>query len=134
MRRVTSLMLVALMALLFACRPPSDGAGRTQASSGADRSVTVELIGEPRVGDTQVKVTVQREAEPVSNAKVTVAGDMTHAGMASVIAEVEAQEDGTYLTNGFEFTMAGDWILTVDVTYPDGERVRRSKALTVRSQ
>ena len=47
---------------------------------------------------------------------------MSHAGMVSVFAEAREVEPGRYRGN-LEFTMAGDWLLSVYVTLPDGTKV-----------
>lgn len=74
------------------------------------------------VGDATVLVTVSdEEGNPINDATVTVRGDMTHAGMIPVIPDaVTTAEDGIY-SIPFEFTMGGDWIITVDVTLANDE-------------
>jgi len=49
---------------------------------------------------------------------------MSHAGMAAVFAEAPEVGPGLYRTN-MEFTMAGDWVLSVYVTLSDGLHVDR---------
>jgi copper(I)-binding protein len=44
---------------------------------------------------------------------------MTHAGMQPVLRTIESGEDGLYQTD-FEWTMAGDWIVTINATLADG--------------
>lgn len=120
-----SLMLVATVA----CRPPAD---RTAAAAtGTD--VVVRVLDEPTtVGPATVEVEVRRPQGPVEAAGVTITGDMTHAGMVPVIDPAEEVGGGRYRTQTFRFTMAGDWVLTVDVVLPDGER--RQSAIDVRVQ
>src|SRR5690606_4271195 len=76
----------------------------------------------PAVGDATLLVTVTTDdGTPVNDATVSVRGDMTHAGMVPVIPDaVSEAEDGVY-TIPFEFTMGGDWIVTVDVTLANGD-------------
>ena len=47
---------------------------------------------------------------------------MTHPGMAPVEAAVEEQGDGRYRAR-VRFTMAGDWVLRVQGTTPDGRAI-----------
>jgi len=49
---------------------------------------------------------------------------MSHAGMAAVFAETTEVEPGLYRTK-MEFTMAGDWSLSVYVTLKEGLHVDR---------
>ena len=60
----------------------------------------------------------------VEGAELEIKGDMTHAGMVPVVVTISQGDAGTYLT-GFEWTMAGDWILTVQAKLPDGRVARR---------
>lgn len=85
----------------------------------------------PALGEARVRVRVERDGEPVEDATVEVRGDMTHAGMAPVLAEATAVEPGIYVTRGFEFTMAGDWIVTAQVVFADGETLSRVLTLNV---
>ena len=74
------------------------------------------------VGDATLLVTVTDEEDnPINDATVSVRGDMTHAGMVPVIPDpVTTAEEGVY-SIPFEFTMGGDWIITVDVTLANDE-------------
>jgi hypothetical protein len=47
---------------------------------------------------------------------------MSHAGMQPVEAPAVHDGNGRYVAKNFPFTMAGDWILTVEATLPTGER------------
>ncbi|MEL7433526.1 MAG: copper chaperone PCu(A)C [Chloroflexota bacterium] len=76
----------------------------------------------PAMGEMALLVTVtDTDGNPIDDATVTVRGDMTHPGMNPVLPEsVSESTDGVY-TVPFEFTMGGDWIITVDVELPNGE-------------
>jgi hypothetical protein len=122
---VVPLALAALL-VLVACDPPEDRAD----ADDPRRSITVALAPTPpAVGPAVVEVQPLLDDAPIEGASVQVVGDMTHAGMAPVQAEALRDEDGTYRTEDFAFTMAGDWVLSVDVTYPDG--TVRSTAVNV---
>ncbi|MCA9873745.1 MAG: FixH family protein [Anaerolineales bacterium] len=86
-----------------------------------DTAVTV--TAEPAataVGETTLVVTLtDASGQPVSDATVQVRGDMTHAGMTPVLRTGLPTEPGVYSVP-FEWTMAGDWIVTVDFTLADG--------------
>ena len=128
-------VVAATIALLVVagCRPPADRAsgGASAASDGA-RQVETRLVEEaPRVGPATVEVEVRHEGELVDGATVRVTGDMTHAGMVAVVSDAVAAGPGLYRTDDFTFTMAGDWILTIDVVYPDGVTRQTAVPLSV---
>ncbi|OGO70653.1 MAG: hypothetical protein A2Z37_00715 [Chloroflexi bacterium RBG_19FT_COMBO_62_14] len=55
----------------------------------------------------------------MTGASVSLKADMTHAGMAPVLDDAEEVGEGLYRMS-FEWTMAGDWVLTVSGTLEDG--------------
>ncbi len=121
-----ALLAVALALVLVACDPPSE--------SDADprRPISVALLEVPaRVGPAVVEVRPKLEGADVAGAGVRVVGDMTHAGMVPVVAEATDAGAGVYRTSDFLFDMAGDWVLSVDVTYPDGTVRSTSLAVSV---
>ena len=121
-----SLLVLALALALVACDPPSDG------DADPRRPIAVALLDAPaRVGPAIVEVRPQLDGAPVPGAAVRVVGDMTHAGMVPVVAEAIDVGGGVYRTNDFLFDMAGDWVLSVDVTYPDGTVRSTALALSV---
>ena len=67
--------------------------------------------------------------KPIEGATVDVRGDMSHAGMQPVMA-VATGAGGNYSAD-FEWTMAGDWIVTVTAALPDGRTATRQFDLTV---
>lgn len=79
-----------------------------------------------RVGQVTitVRVTQPSTGKPITGAQVRLEGNMSHAGMAAVFAEASEVEPGLYRTN-MEFTMAGDWLLSVYVTLKEGLHVDR---------
>ena len=125
--------LVVTLLILVGCRPPENTG---QAASGAEPQggvrVSLELPEEPAVGPAEVRVyLLGGDNEAVSGASVTVTGTMTHAGMEPVITEAVLAEEGLYVAEGFNFNMAGDWLLEAEVTLPDGGEVTEERAVTV---
>ena len=133
-------LFVTLLLLLLSCSAPTQettqGVQDASQSSydGSGTAVRTELEGEPALGPATVNIYVLKDNGGVSGATVEVTGDMTHAGMVPVIAEAKEVGAGLYQTDGFEFTMAGDWILTAEVAYPDGEKAEDTLALSVPGQ
>ncbi len=66
----------------------------------------------------------------IDDARLSLRGDMTHAGMVPVLAETEGGTDGLYRLP-VEWSMAGEWILTVEAVLPDDTRVAREFDLSV---
>ncbi len=70
-----------------------------------------------------VTVTIHLEDEDGNSrtgATLELEGNMNHAGMAPVFSSLTETAPGTYVSDGFELTMGGDWILTVRGTLADG--------------
>lgn len=105
-------------AMLVGCRE------RAEAPPGV--SVAHEIAPQPPgVGPATVTLRVTDEAgRAVTGARTKVEGNMSHAGMAPVFAEAGEVAPGRYEAR-LEFTMSGDWLLLVDLTLPDGRRLRR---------
>ncbi len=124
-------ILLVLCLLLTAC-PPPDSRGNSGVGKEVEGiTITTKLQDELSVGGSTIEIFITQNDEPLSGAQVTVTGDMTHAGMSPVIATATEQEKGLYLTEGFEFTMAGDWIVTTEVKLPGGQRVNDTVSLSV---
>ena len=62
---------------------------------------------------------------PVAGATLQVEAHMSHPGMAPVVRPLTESEVGVYETH-VQFSMAGDWVLVVTGTLPDGRRITRS--------
>ena len=110
MNRLAILLLFALA--LAGCR---------QSAQTATAEIGIDLQAEAlTVGKTTLVVTLtDANGQPLSAQKVEVRGDMTHAGMQPVLAESSNGENGMYEIP-LEWTMSGDWIVTVKATMPDG--------------
>lgn len=86
----------------------------------------------PTVGPTRLIITLEDSTGAgVEGAVVAVEGNMTHAGMVPVFDTARAREDGVYAVDEFIFTMAGDWVVTLNATLPDGRRVQARKETNV---
>ena len=97
--------------------------------------INVEVLSPifpPVVGSDELvlRVTHTETGEPISNAYLSVKGDMIHDGMVPVLSSVKTGADGEYAVP-FEWTMGGDWILTVNVAMPDGLMVEKAFDLVV---
>jgi hypothetical protein len=97
-----------------------------RSSSSADVTIAPEVAPQPpRVGQVTITLRVtDGSGKPVTRARIKVEGNMSHAGMVPVFADAAEVEPGRYRTN-MELTMAGDWIVLVHLTLPDGATVDR---------
>jgi hypothetical protein len=110
------LVSLCLVVFLVGCR-------QSQQTPQADPEsviISVEAVPQtPVVGEAELQIKLSDQAgQPIAGAKVDVRGDMTHAGMEPVFASADSGTDGIY-TVPFEWTMAGDWIVSVTVTQPN---------------
>jgi hypothetical protein len=114
-RIVAALLFSLLAVLLVGCRQSA------QPTATPDPDIVIALdLADQRAGKSTLIVFV-RDARgiPIDDAKVEIVGDMSHAGMKPSLGSVERGREGRYEVP-FEWTMSGDWIVTVKVTLPDG--------------
>jgi len=60
----------------------------------------------------------------VTGAHIAIETDMSHVGMSPGFAEAKEAEAGRY-KGPLEFQMAGDWVILLQVTLPDGTKLER---------
>jgi len=140
------LLILSLVLVLGACKKDDTSTSTSnsnttttstaipQASSLEGLKIRTELSGDPALGEAQLNIYVLNDGEGVSGAEVKVTGDMAHAGMVPVLADAQEVEQGLYSSQGFEFSMAGDWIVTTEVELATGEKAMDELKLTVPSR
>ncbi len=75
----------------------------------------------PGVGPARLLITLtDSTGTDLADALIAVEGNMSHAGMVPILDTARMISPGNYLVENFEFTMAGDWILTLEAILPDG--------------
>lgn len=98
-------------------------------STTGDEAVRVDWTLDPdppRVGPATFTLTLSDSTgAPITGADVAVEGNMAHAGMRPVFADATEADSGRYVAP-IEFTMAGDWFMTVDAALPNGDAVERT--------
>lgn len=131
-RRIGVLLLGLIIAssVLTGCQRASR---QNQTDQAPDVSVTLNVEpNPPTVGKARLVVQLADAAgKSIEGAKVNVRGDMSHAGMQPVMTTAAAGAVGSYLAD-FEWTMAGDWIVTVSAALPDGRTSTRQFNFTVK--
>jgi len=70
-------------------------------------------------GDLVLQVTDAQTGLPISDAYLSVKGDMEHEGMVPVLSSAKAGTEGEYIVP-FEWTMGGEWIVSVNASLSDG--------------
>jgi hypothetical protein len=128
----TLVLLATAVALLL-----GSGCGR-ESRNAASSNAQIDLTAIPfpaAVGQSRLVIHVTNLAgQPVSDASLSIKGDMTHAGMVPVLTEVQGGDDDGYYNVPFEWTMAGDWVVTVEVTLNDGTRTRERFDFSILSE
>ncbi|HZT57902.1 MAG TPA: FixH family protein [Pyrinomonadaceae bacterium] len=113
-------------ALSFACAAALlAGACQRSAEPASSVVVSYDISPQPpRVGPATISISLSDAAKPVSGARVTLEGDMTHAGMSPVFAEAKEVEPGRY-SAPLDFTMGGDWVVLMHAALSDGRKLER---------
>ncbi|MBX3011986.1 MAG: FixH family protein [Caldilineaceae bacterium] len=128
-QRLIQWLCVLSLAFITACGATSQG--------GENPNVQITLLPvEQGAATTALAIQLQNAAdEAITDASVSVEGNMNHAGMAPVFTDTitdvaDGTADGIYQVP-FQFSMLGDWIITVSVTLADGSQVTKDINLTV---
>jgi hypothetical protein len=89
-------------------------------------SIEHEISPQPaRVGPVTVTFMLSDvSGNAITGAHIEVETDMSHAGMSPGFAEAKETEMGHYQAH-LEFQMAGDWVILLHVTLPDGKKLER---------
>jgi len=125
--RVTFFVLLVAVLFIFACHRPTQ-----KPVVSFKYNVTPDP---PSVGPENIDIELRdRNGQPVSGASVELEGNMSHPGMSPVSSVAREIEAGKY-RGTLQLTMAGDWIVLVNVTLSDGERLQNQLELNgVRSK
>jgi hypothetical protein len=83
----------------------------------------------PHIGSNIITVKLSnKDGSALSNARVTLEGDMSHPGMSPAIVEMREVSAGTF-RGDLDLAMRGDWILEFRIVLADGRRVERAAEL-----
>jgi hypothetical protein len=79
----------------------------------------------PHVGTAALTLNLADDTlTPIAKAHVALEADMLHPGMVPRPFEVKELEPGRYQAQ-VQFDMAGDWVILLHITLPDGNTVDR---------
>lgn len=115
--RKKSLLVFLLATLSFACQ---------KTAKPPDITLQYDIAPQPpRVGVATIDLKLtDKNGAPVVGARVDLEGNMSHAGMSPVSSEAKEIEKGKY-RGTLQLTMAGDWVVLVHITLPDGQKLQR---------
>src|SRR5271166_309640 len=118
MRRCCFVLVVVAVVVGIGChRLPTTSSG-----------VMVEFRINPkpvRVGPVVICLTLTDAGNhPVTGAQIAVEADMSHAGMSPVLAQANEVQPARY-ESPLSLGMAGDWVILLHGTLPDGEKLER---------
>ncbi|KAA3657108.1 MAG: hypothetical protein DWQ04_29065 [Chloroflexi bacterium] len=109
-------------------------------SGSSQQAETIDLINIEMVtplfppivgmGELVLQVTDAQTGLPISDAYLSVKGDMDHDGMVPVLSSAKAGTDGEYVIP-FEWTMGGDWIVNINASLSDGSLVEKNLEMVV---
>lgn len=145
-RLLALIMLLALFVMASGCSAPAadEPAMDHENMEMADDAASSEMHASDVIhatllpGENGESVTIQltdAEGDPITDAMVSLEGNMNHAGMVPVVTDSVADDadgaaDGAYLVP-FGFTMNGDWIITVNAELADGSTETQDVNVTV---
>ena len=116
-------ILLAAIALAGCARP-------TASSSNSATNSEIQAAWQftpqpPQVGASQWTIALKDETgKPLSGAKITIEGNMSHPGMQPVLASLHEAAPGQYQAP-LNFTMSGDWFVLIDATLKDGRTLHK---------
>lgn len=117
LKRKSVIALCACLVLVQSCRK--------QGESLPDLTLTREVSPQPpRVGPVTITLKATTAAGPLTGARIMLEGNMSHAGMSPVFAEATEIAPGHYRAI-IQLSMAGDWIVQVHLSLPDGLKLDR---------
>ena len=119
---------IAILAIVVSLAVGCSRGGTDTDNSVDDISMKLSVTPDPpKIGPAVIEITLRdAEGDPIEDANLEIEGNMSHAGMEPVNAEISSSGDGNYVSKGFEFTMGGDWVITVSGTLSDGRELRRT--------
>jgi len=84
-----------------------------------------------KVGRNTITCKLSDEAQkPLAGARLSLEGNMTHAGMSPTFGEAKEISSGTY-SGIIDLNMRGDWVVTVHVVMADSSKL--DKEINVRN-
>lgn len=125
--------VVAMVLAVFALAGCRESAKKDDETAS---DVQIELQTESTaIGDTVLLVTLKNaDGSLITDAVVTVKGDMGHAGMVPVLGAADRADDNGVYRMPFEWTMGGEWVVTVSAVLADEKTVTKDFHLDISAE
>jgi len=87
-------------------------------------SINYEVAPQPlQVGSANIVLMLADVTmKPVTGARITLEGNMSHAGMVPIFSDAKEVAPGRYQAN-LDFAMAGDWVILSHITLATGQKI-----------
>jgi hypothetical protein len=110
--------ILAGLLILTGCQKPPEPAAAVR--------IEHEVMPRPfQVGVSTITLRLMdASGRPIDGARIHLEGMMTHPGMRSSFSEAREAGSGRY-ESSLEFGMAGDWIVLLRITLPNGQKLDR---------
>lgn len=123
LHRIRRLLKCGLAGVLILAAVACRGSSTPESGLQIDLSVSPTP---PAVGPARLTIRItDPEGRVIDRALVIVQGTMSHPGMSPTSVEAKPSGDGRFVVEEFDFSMAGDWILSVSVGLPDRRSAER---------
>ncbi len=133
---ITFLILMTWIGTLLTSIVPHRVTAPVQTTQAGPYQVTLQVNPNPplitRPAALSIQVLLNASKQPVTNAHVTLEGNMETMDMGTDHVEAKSQDNGTYLAN-VQFTMSGPWQVQVAISLP-GETQTFSAVFEVTAQ
>jgi hypothetical protein len=118
--------LAAWLAVLVCMAIPPIASCSRPVGSSTFVAIEHQVSPEPaRIGPATITLKLaDSAARPITGAHIAIEADMSHAGMSPSFAEAKETDPGRYEVR-LEFPMAGDWVILLHITLPDGKKLER---------
>ncbi|GHO43953.1 FixH family protein [Ktedonospora formicarum] len=101
---------------------PHEASAQIQKQQAGPYEITLQVNPNPPSINTPATIIIQvvrsGTQQLLTNAHVSISGEMPEMNMSPNQAEAKLQKNGTYTTN-FQFSMSGSWLLQVRIEAPD---------------
>lgn len=119
-------VVFAVLLLVGGCGRPT----RTSGSIAVDARFVARIA---RSGQGFVAVNLSDSAaRPVTGAHIAAEGNMSHPGMAPVLADCKEIEPGRYQAD-LDLGMRGSWVILLEITLANGEKMERRMGVEVKA-
>ncbi|HZS77162.1 MAG TPA: FixH family protein [Ktedonobacteraceae bacterium] len=118
---IAFLVLMTWLATIVTETFPRTPTPQTQTAQAGPYTVTLEVSPNPppttKPATLTITVKMKSSGQPVNNAQVSLASNMTAMDMGTETVQAQSQHDGTYVAQ-VQFVMSGPWQVQVTISQP----------------